>query len=349
MGELAIDEPPRDDPDHLAAGGERGVRERAHQPDPAAAVDDADPACRQPRPRPRGPARRRPASGRGSRRRRRRAASDPATPQNPSAGRRGAIRRAAARPVRDRVLLGRGPQPERPAARRLGRRLEDRVVAEPAGPARRRRDPAAARAAGQRDRQPAARAVGVGERQGEHAHVARAAALRAAARRAPRAACALLSSSVASSPAYRRVRTPGPPSSASTSRPESSASVGRPLARAPNRALIAAFVSNVSPSSTGSPGDAELVERDELAVLEVRAAPAARAACASSAWRRGAAASRRPSPPDGGEDGGLGLEQLRQAGVGEVEQRRSPPPGRTACPRPCPAARRRRRRRCRRR
>ena len=64
----------------------------------------------------------------------------------------------------------------------------------------------------------------------------------------------LFSRSVACSPAYRRVRTPGAPPSASTSIPESSARVGRPLARAPKRALRAALASNVSPSSTGSPG-----------------------------------------------------------------------------------------------
>ena len=55
MGELAIDQPARDHADDLAARLERRVGDRAHQPDPAAAVDDADPACGQTaadRPRP---------------------------------------------------------------------------------------------------------------------------------------------------------------------------------------------------------------------------------------------------------------------------------------------------------
>src|SRR5581483_12078188 len=42
--ELAIDELLRDDADHLAAGRERAFRERAHQADLAAAVDDAEAA-----------------------------------------------------------------------------------------------------------------------------------------------------------------------------------------------------------------------------------------------------------------------------------------------------------------
>ena len=40
--ELAVDERLRDHADHLAAGRERSVGDGAHQPDPAAAVDDAD-------------------------------------------------------------------------------------------------------------------------------------------------------------------------------------------------------------------------------------------------------------------------------------------------------------------
>src|SRR5581483_227623 len=48
--ELAIDELLRDDADHLAAGRERAFRERAHQPDLAAAVDDAEAACGHGRP-----------------------------------------------------------------------------------------------------------------------------------------------------------------------------------------------------------------------------------------------------------------------------------------------------------
>ena len=72
-------------------------------------------------------------------------------PRTRAPRRRGAIRRAAPRAVRDRVLLGRrstGPSVRPPGGSRG--RLEDRVVAEPAGPARRRRDPAAAGPAGQR-------------------------------------------------------------------------------------------------------------------------------------------------------------------------------------------------------
>ena len=47
MGELALDELLRDHADHLAAGCQRAVCERAHQADPAAAVDHADPAARR--------------------------------------------------------------------------------------------------------------------------------------------------------------------------------------------------------------------------------------------------------------------------------------------------------------
>ncbi len=45
--DLAVDEHLRDDADDLAAGGQRGVGERAHQTDGRAAVDDADAALGQ--------------------------------------------------------------------------------------------------------------------------------------------------------------------------------------------------------------------------------------------------------------------------------------------------------------
>ena len=40
--QLVVDQVLRDHPDHLAAGGQRGVGDDAHQPDVTAAVDDAD-------------------------------------------------------------------------------------------------------------------------------------------------------------------------------------------------------------------------------------------------------------------------------------------------------------------
>ena len=49
MRELALDELLRDHADHLAAGRERRVGDGAHQPDPAAAVDEAEPAARRSR------------------------------------------------------------------------------------------------------------------------------------------------------------------------------------------------------------------------------------------------------------------------------------------------------------
>ena len=78
----------------------------------------------------------------------------------------------------------------------------------------------------------------------------------------------LLSLSVACSPAYRRVRTPGAPSSASTSIPESSASVGRPDARNPKRALIAAFVAERGAVLDRVALEPQLVERHQLGALE---------------------------------------------------------------------------------
>ena len=47
MREFARDEGVRDDAGHLAAGLERRVGEHAHQPDVAAAVDEADLTCGQ--------------------------------------------------------------------------------------------------------------------------------------------------------------------------------------------------------------------------------------------------------------------------------------------------------------
>ena len=47
VGDLALDEPLRDDADHLAAGGQRAVGHRAHQPDARAAVDDAHAPLRE--------------------------------------------------------------------------------------------------------------------------------------------------------------------------------------------------------------------------------------------------------------------------------------------------------------
>ena len=44
MGDLRGEQPPRDHADHLTAGRERRVGERAHQADGRPAVDDADAA-----------------------------------------------------------------------------------------------------------------------------------------------------------------------------------------------------------------------------------------------------------------------------------------------------------------
>src|SRR3546814_19349296 len=46
MRDLGADERVGDDPDHLAAGFERAVGDRAHQPEPAPAVNDANPPTR---------------------------------------------------------------------------------------------------------------------------------------------------------------------------------------------------------------------------------------------------------------------------------------------------------------
>ena len=170
--------------------------------------------------------------------------------------------------MRDRVLLGRGPQPQRPAAGRLGR------PARRSGRSRTRRSRAAPSAIRPRH-VPRANVSGAGRRAAQRRRAAPARArtrsgprvARAAGRRGRASSLALLSASVASSPAYRRVRTPGPPPSASTSMPGIVGQGRQARSPAPpNRALIAAFVSNVSPSSTGSPSMPELVERHELGV-----------------------------------------------------------------------------------
>ncbi len=50
MGQLPIDEARRDHAGHATAGRQRRVGDRAHQPEPAAAVDELDPASCQLRP-----------------------------------------------------------------------------------------------------------------------------------------------------------------------------------------------------------------------------------------------------------------------------------------------------------
>jgi len=83
--------------------------------------------------------------------------------------------------VRDRGLLPWCVLPERPAAGSLARRLEQRVVAEAAAPARFEGDPAPGCASARRDQQPARRRrILEGER--EDAHVARGPALERDAR-----------------------------------------------------------------------------------------------------------------------------------------------------------------------
>ena len=47
VGELAAGQWAWDDADHLDAGGESGIGQRAHAPDRAAAVDEPEPAPRQ--------------------------------------------------------------------------------------------------------------------------------------------------------------------------------------------------------------------------------------------------------------------------------------------------------------
>ena len=127
MGQLAIDQRPGNDADHLAARGQGRVRDDAHEPDAAAAVDDADPAPRKTL-----------ADGPGERRVRRvvagRGAAEDADRGASVPERRELSAHPASRasPVRDLVLLGRAPLPERAAARRLRSGLEDRVVPEAA-------------------------------------------------------------------------------------------------------------------------------------------------------------------------------------------------------------------------
>src|SRR5690606_32801699 len=45
--DLGADERVGDDPDHFAAGLQCAVGDRAHQPEPAPAIDDTDTACRK--------------------------------------------------------------------------------------------------------------------------------------------------------------------------------------------------------------------------------------------------------------------------------------------------------------
>src|SRR6476659_5257593 len=77
--------------------------------------------------------------------------------------------------MRDGVLLGWRPLPQRPTARGLGRRLEDRVVAEAAGAARNGGDPATDRAPRAQEGETAPRSSGVGTGECQHADVAGAA------------------------------------------------------------------------------------------------------------------------------------------------------------------------------
>ena len=251
MGQLAVDQALRDDADHLAAGGQRRVRERAHQADPSAPVDDADPAGGEVRPdRGREPAMDRVVARAGT-------AEDRDAAQRPGAsepeGRQpGCHPPGGAGAMRDRVLLGGRPQPERPTARRLGGRLEDRVVAEATRAPWLGRDPAAARAAREASR--AGRAAARRRRGGPGR--ARTRSARRADRRAGRPArrgawccCPCRSraprrTAASGRPARRRGRRPRSPN-------RRRASAGRSPGRA-WRALIAALVSNVSPSSTGS-------------------------------------------------------------------------------------------------
>ena len=204
--QLAIDQPARDHPDHLATGGQRRVGQGAHQPDPAAAVDDPDaPLGEPPSDRPGQLAvALAPTGARAAEH------ADPAHGQNPSSAQARCQPSGGPGAVRDGVLLGRRPQPQRPTAGRLGCRLEDRVVAKAARPARLGGDPAAARPArpDELERRPRAGAIRQGHRQ--DADVARGPRVRAAGRAAPPAVERCSSASVACSPAYRRVRTPGP-------------------------------------------------------------------------------------------------------------------------------------------
>ena len=131
--ELALDEPGRDDPGDATAGRQGAVRDRAHQPDGATAVDELDAAFGE-----------RPADERGDLRVPRipsgaRAAehADPAQGglgrhQNPSSRRIGVIRRAAAARCEIRFFSSCVQSPSVRPPGGSERRLEDRVVAEAA-------------------------------------------------------------------------------------------------------------------------------------------------------------------------------------------------------------------------
>ena len=136
-------------------------------------------------------------------------------------------------PMRDRVLLGRAPLAERPATGRFRLRLEDRVVAEPVGPLRRRRDPAASGAPNRRHRDiaPGARARPARARTRIARRAARAPAPRArrgASRCSPRRWRARRRSAGCGRRAHRRARPPRAPS-----RRRASACPAAPRSRAP--------------------------------------------------------------------------------------------------------------------
>ena len=293
MGQLAIDQSARDDTDDLAAAGQGRIRDRAHHPDPAAAVDDADPARGEPRPDRRrvleiGP----PPAGAGATE-----DADPAHGQKrgrpsgaPSGGRPG--RDARSRPSRRGVLA------EGAAAGRLAGWLEDRVVAEAAAPARLDRDPAAAGPAAHVTirRPPGGR--GVRQREREHADVARARAPSARSRRAPRGA-------------WRCSPRPWRPVAGVAARPDTRRAAervdlepgivgqGRQAGGADaKRALIAGVGLERLAVLDRLAGDAEVVERDELDAGRAEAARAARAACGPTACATSERGGRRsPSAP----------------------------------------------------
>ena len=230
----------------------------------------------------------------GSRRRRRRsAAAPPSAPSEPERGQPGRHPPGRARSVRDRVLLGRRPQPERPPAGRLGRRLEDRVVAEPArSRAAIACDPAATRPPRERDPLAAARARVAGQRQREHAHVARAAALgRQALERGEQLGVVVGVGGVLAGVA------PRPDAGAAAEGVDLEAGVVGERRQAggatAKRALIAAFVSNVSPSSTGSPSTPRSSSETSSACSSWSSSRSSRSLCSE----RVAMTSRRRAAP----------------------------------------------------
>ena len=225
-------------------------------------------------------------------------------------------------PVRDRVLLGRRPEAQRPSARRLRGRFEDRVVAESAGPARRDRDPARdrCRAPGRRPGRRADRPDRAGPGPGRRRSGPRGAP--AGARRARPGACGCCRRRSRprrhSAGCGRRARHRAHPPRCRNRR---RGSAGR--SRAPRTVPSARRWPRTSrrprPGRRGCPARrARRARRGRDG-----AARGARAACGSSGSRRAAEAARSPdgSPLDGGEDRGLRLEQAGQAGVGQVDER----------------------------